>query len=216
MRKRHQEGTRQAQFQNPGHARHPFLLPSPGYRAISRFMAHHAIQEDTNHSGCGAEMMTNCNGGDNGSLLVLGLLMMHEEGGEWRLCSLSSRPSRRSTGNSTMNNLFLFAVVGVVLFAGATAQILDDGDDDVSVLQCPLGLFEHATGIQAVRDNLCTYRAQCQPVSASYDYDGTLILDSRNFRGMTASGATCNIPPNVADFPVYLLRAQESGRLRAH
>lgn len=108
--------------------------------------------------------MTNCNGGDNGSLLVLGLLMMHEEGGEWRLCSLSSRPSRRSTGNSTMNNLFLFAVVGVVLFAGATAQILDDGDDDVSVLQCPLGLFEHATGIQAVRDNLCTYRAQCQPV----------------------------------------------------
>ena len=30
--------------------------------------------------------------------------------------------------------------------------------------------------------------AQAHDVSASYDHDGTLILDSRNFRGMTQQG----------------------------
>ena len=31
-------------------------------------------------------------------------------------------------------------------------------------------------------------RAQQDDVSASYDYDGTLMLDSRNFKGMTQQG----------------------------
>jgi hypothetical protein len=43
-------------------------------------------------------------------------------------------------------------------------------------------------------------------VSAEYDYDGTLILDSRNFRGMTSTGKHHHHPPrslSVTEFSIH-------------